>query len=342
MESLELIKKIAPEILEIIEKRYAILRAVLYHQPVGRRVLSMKLNLKERTIRDEVEILKKQGLLKIESKGMYITQGGKDMLEGLFSIHGNLRGISQLENELKKILNIKKIIIIPGNCEENRMVLKDMGKITLEILKKSIDSKDIIGITGGSTMAAVAEEDIFDNKERDILVIPARGGLGKYLNTQSNSIAAKLAEGLGGSYRLLYIPDNLEADTLEYILKNKEISQSIGLINNIDTLVFGLGKASTMAQRRDLSLEKIKKLKDSGAVAEAFGHFFDIEGREVWEYKTIGLSLEQFKSLDSLIGVAGGEDKAQAIVSISKLNKNLTLITDQSAAKKIFEMNTRL
>src|SRR5699024_10092193 len=153
------------------------------------------------------------------------------------------------ENELKKKLNIKKIIIIPGNCEENRMVLKDMGKITLEILKKSIDSKDIIGITGGSTMAAVAEEAIFDNKERDILVITARGGLGKYLNTQSNSIAAKLAEGLGGSYRLLYIPDNLEADTLEYILKNKEISQSIGLINNIDTLVFGLGKASTMAQR---------------------------------------------------------------------------------------------
>ncbi len=68
-------------------------------------------------------------------------------------------------------------------------------------------------------MATVAEETILDNKSRDIIVIPARGGLGRDVNTQSNSIAAKLAEKLGGAYRLLYVPDGLEEEALEIMLK---------------------------------------------------------------------------------------------------------------------------
>ncbi len=40
------------------------------------------------------------------------------------------------------------------------------------------------------------------------------------------------------------------------------------------------------------------------------------------------------KKLDNVIGVAGGEEKAQAIIAISTLNNNMTLITDEAAAKK--------
>ena len=77
---------------------------------------------------------------------------------------------------------------------------------------------------------------------------------------------------------------------------------------------------------------------DEGSVAEAFGHFFNIEGKEVWEYKTIGLSLKRFKSLEKLIGVAGGEEKAEAIMAISSLNANMTLVTDESCAKRILKI----
>ncbi len=67
------------------------------------------------------------------------------------------------------------------------------------------------------------------------------------------------------------------------------------MINNMNTLIFGIGRADTMAQRRNLSIEKIQRLLSEGAVAEAFGHYFDIKGKEIWEYKTIGLSLDKYK-----------------------------------------------
>ncbi|WP_313756971.1 sugar-binding domain-containing protein [Tissierella sp.] len=338
MEVLELLKKITPEIIEIIEKRYLILRSISYNQPIGRRALSGELGFKERTIRDEVGILKNQGLLNVDLMGMYITEDGKKALINLHSIYSNLKGIPKLEEKLQKLLGIKKMIIVPGDSAQNNMVLKDMGKITSKALKDNINPKDIIGITGGSTMAVVADEITPDNKTRDIVVIPARGGLGREVETQSNSIAAKLGQQLGGSYRLLYVPDGLEEKALELMLKNEEIRESVELLNNMNTLIFGIGRADTMAKRRNLSEERIEELINYGAVSEALGHYFDIEGKEIWEFKTIGLSLEKFKSLNSVIGVAGGEEKAEAILSVSTLNKNMTLITDESAARKILEI----
>jgi central glycolytic genes regulator len=335
---LELLKTIAPEMIEIVEKRYQILRAISYNQPIGRRTLANELSFKERAIRDEVDMMKSLGLLSVDIMGMYITEDGKKILADIDSIYNSLKGIPKLEERLKYVLGIKKVIIAPGNSNDNGMVLKEMGKITSRMLKGIIQPKDIIGITGGSTMAVVADEITFDNKSRDVMVIPARGGLGSEVETQSNSIAAKLAGQLGGSYRLLYVPDSIDEETLHLMLKNKDIKETMEKMDNMNILVFGIGRADVMAKRRNLQEEKIGELIHHGAVAESLGHYFDIKGNEVLEYKTIGLSLEKFKLLDNIIGVAGGEDKAEAILAVSTLNKNMTLIIDESSARKILEI----
>jgi central glycolytic genes regulator len=338
MDYIKLIKSIAPEVTDIVEKRYLILRTIYFHQPVGRRTVSSELGLGERIIRNEVNILKEQGLINIEVMGMYVTKEGKNLIEDLHEVYKDLKGIIKLQERLKECLDVERVIIIPGNSHENELVLKEMGKTTSSILKQLIHPKDIIGITGGNTMAVVAEEMTEDDKPNDVLVIPARGGLGRELETQANSIAAKMGKKLGGSYRLLYVPDTLEKEALDIMIKNDEIKESIELINNISLLIFGIGRADTMAHRRNLPQDTIDNLMELGAVAEAFGHYFDINGKEIWEYKTIGLSLKKFKEMNHIIGVAGGEEKAEAIIAISSLRRDLTIVTDESAARKILEL----
>lgn len=333
-----MIKTIAPEVIDIVQKRYLILRTIYYNQPIGRRTLSTELGFGERIIRSEVNILKNQGLLNIDIMGMYITVEGKALIDELNEIYKGLMGITELEKDLATCLNIKRVYIVPGNSGHNDLFLKDMGKTTSEVLKRLIQPTDIIGITGGNTMAAVAEEMVPQNKSSDITVIPARGGLGREVETQSNSIAAKIGQKLGGSYRLLNVPDSLEKEALEIMIKNREVKESLEFINNINILLFGIGRADTMAQRRNLPKEKIDSLMDSGAVAEAFGHYFDINGNELWEYKTIGLSLDKFKETRDIIGVAGGDDKAEAIIAISHLSKNIILVTDENAARSIINI----
>ncbi|NLK43396.1 MAG: sugar-binding transcriptional regulator [Tissierellia bacterium] len=338
METLNLIKIIAPEAINILEERYLILRTISYNQPIGRRSLSDILGFKERAVRDQVNFLRNQGLLKIDFMGMYITDEGIKTLESLHPVYNQIKGIPELEVKLKKLLNIRKVSILPGNSRDNGMVLRDMGKITSKVLKSLIKDGDIVGITGGSTMAAVAEEFVPDKVKREVTFIPARGGLGRDVETQANSIVATFAKKLGGTYRLLFVPDGLEKEALEYILRNEDMKESLSLIDNMDILIFGIGRADTMAKRRNLPEERVEDLISKGAVAEAFGHYFDVKGNEVWEYKTVGLSLNKFKSLYNVIAVAGGEEKAEAIISIATLNENMILITDEFAAKKILEL----
>ena len=209
MNLIELEKKIVPEIVDLLELRYNILRNILYNEPIGRRGLAVKLNMGERTIRTEVNILKEQGLITIGTMGMYVTEEGKNLIDSLDDVVRELRGISELEKALKEILNIKNVIVVPGNSDESELVLSDLGKTTSMHMQNLIRDNYIIGITGGTTMAKIAEEMPMGKVAKNIQIIPARGGLGKDVETQSNSIAAKIAKKLKASYKLLHVPDSI-------------------------------------------------------------------------------------------------------------------------------------
>ncbi|MSS42177.1 sugar-binding transcriptional regulator [Anaerosalibacter bizertensis] len=335
---IELEKKIAPELIDILENRYDILRNIYYNQPIGRRSLANQLGMGERTIRTEVNILKNQGLLNIESMGMYVTNEGKVLLEDIKDLIHIIKGLTELESALENKLNIRKVLVVPGNSDESKLVLKDMGRTAARFLKKMIKKNSIIGITGGTTMAQVAEEMPKGKVANDILVLPARGGLGKDVETQANSIAANLAKKLDGNYRLLHVPDNIEQEAINALLKVSEVKEFVDIIKKLDILVFGIGRADVMAERRKVSEETIEELIDRGAVAEAFGHYFDTNGNRVWESITVGLSLVDFKKVNNVIGVAGGEKKAEAIISISSIREDMILVTDEGAARKILKL----
>lgn len=338
MDLLELQKKIVPEMLDLLELRYDILKIIYQNQPIGRRSLAESLNVKERTIRTQINILKELELLNVESMGMYITIEGKRVIESLSLVIHSLKGISKLENSLKNALRLNEVVVVPGNIVEKDISLDDMGKTSSMYLRQLIKDNFIVGITGGTTMASLAENIVKGKIAKNLLIIPARGGLGKNLETQANNIAAKLADKLDGNYKLLHIPDNMDTDSLKIVLKLPNIVEVTDCIKKMDILVFGIGRADTMAYRRDLPKEEIDEILGKGAVAEAFGHYFDIDGNEVWEYKTVGLSLEKFKSLDKVIAVAGKEEKAEAIIAIAKLKPEMILITDELAARKILEL----
>lgn len=335
---IELQKKIIPEMTEILEKRYNILRTIYYSQPIGRRTLANSLGIGERIIRTEVNILKDQGLLEIETLGMKVTEEGKIIIDKLKDFIHKLKGLSSLEKNLESILKVSKVLIVPGNSDQDELILKDIGKITSTYLKSFIGNNNIIGITGGTTMATLAEEMVFDKSKTNILVMPARGGLGKSLETQSNNVAAKLAQKLNGNYRLLHIPDNIGKDALEALLQVPEINETVNLIKKMDILVFGIGRADTMAERRQLSQRSIEELITKGAVAEAFGYYFNTKGDIILESSTVGLSLDNFKKVPNVIAVASGEMKAEAIISICSLREKMILVTDEGAARKIIDI----
>ena len=171
MESfIDIQKRLLPDLLQVMQKRHLILKSVRIMQPVGRRSLAHSLGMTERVLRSEVEFLKDQDLIEIKSSGMMITAEGELLLKKTADMMREITGIDSMEKELKTLLDLHEIVIVPGNSDESPWVKEELGRSAALRMKDLLDGNNIIAVTGGSTMAAVAEILTPDFSEDEVLV----------------------------------------------------------------------------------------------------------------------------------------------------------------------------
>lgn len=337
-EVLKLQKRIVPELVELLEKRYNILRTIYYNEPIGRRVLANNLGIGERIVRTEINFLKAQGFIDINTPGMTITKDGEEIIDKLKDSIHELRGLSKIEKFITEKFKLKKVIIVPGDCDDDRTIAREIGRAAANYLKSTLKDNSIVAITGGSTMKQVVDNMPKVTNFKDILVVPARGGMGTNVETQANTLSARLAKKLEGTYKLLHVPDNLSDTAINTIIKEKSIQDVLKYIYNADILIYGIGRACKMARRRGLTDKKINSIKASGGAGEAFGYYFDKKGNIVYSTPSIGIKNDKIGKVNTLIAVAGGSSKAEAILSTEINNYDSVLITDEGAAKRIIEL----
>ena len=331
---LKIQQKIIPEATALLERRYNILRTIFNHQPIGRRTLSQKLDLTERLVRGDLDFLKSIGFISVSVPGVSLTEEGMNMLNNLREFVSEIKGLDQMEEILKKELGYKKIIVVPGDSDEDENVQREIGSAAALYLSSVIKHGDTIALTGGSTIKEIVQSfprmDFTDN-----LIVPARGSLGKIIDIQSNNLVAALAEKMGAAYKLLNVPDNLSTESFEVLLKEKEIKDVVDHMRKTQILILGIGRADKMARRRGLSQEEIDDLIAQGAVGEAFGTYFGKNGKIIKKISSVGICLEDFSNAEHVIAATGGSSKAEAIEAVRLKNENAVLITDEGAARKI-------
>lgn len=330
-EILKLQKKIVPELVEVLEKRYNILRTIYYNQPIGRRILANQLNLGERIVRTEISFLKGQGLIEINTPGMTITSSGEEIVNRLKDFIHEIKGLSEIEEELKTLLNIKEVIIVPGDVDENPAILKDLGKASASYLKSILKDESIIALTGGSTLKEVIEAFPKLNNFSNILVVPARGGMGRNVETQANTLAASFAKKVNGNYKMLHIPENLSSELVHSLVQQSQIKEIIDCIYKANILIYGIGNAKDMALKRGASEEEINRLKNLEAIGEAFGCYFNKESEVVSQSTPIGINVKEARKINTHIAVAGGKNKVESIICTQRNNTNGVLVTDEAA-----------
>ncbi|WP_338449365.1 sugar-binding domain-containing protein [Niallia oryzisoli] len=335
---IQLQKRLLPDLLSIIQKRFQILRFIGAMEPVGRRSLAASLGLTERVLRSEVDFLKQQKLLFSTSAGMSLTESGKELVEELQGHIREIMGIDEMESDLKRLLGIKKVIIVAGDSEESPWVKDELGKACVASINNNLSGENIIAVTGGTTMAAVADMMTPKSQEHDLLFVPARGGIGEDVKNQANTICSKMAEKTGSKHRVLYVPDQVSDEMYQSMIKEPEINEVLHLIKSANMVLHGIGDAITMAKRRKTSAEDIQKLEKSEAVGEAFGYYFDEAGEVVHKVQTIGMQLKDLNNVSHVIAIAGGASKAKAIRAYMKRAPETTvLITDEAAATKLLQ-----
>lgn len=330
----ELHRKVAPETVSVMEDRYNILRHIQVAQPVGRRSLATALDMSERVVRAQVDFLKSVGLIDFSPLGMTITGEGNTIISDMADYVRALHGLDVIEKELAKKLGFKRVVIIRGDSEQDSSVKRELGRAAASVLAQYVGDNMTIAVSGGSTMAEVAECIMISAPATT--VVPARGGLGERVEYQANTIAAAMATKLGGRYRLLHIPDGVDEAALEVIIASDANVRSVAkMIKKADILLSGIGQAVAMAVRRGFEPLAVEELKKQGAVGETLGQYCTLKGEVVYSTSSVGLHLKDLVNVGHVIAVAGGREKAEAIVSVAAAGGQDVLITDEAAARAI-------
>ena len=328
-------KKIVPEVVDLAEVRYSILKKIYHEEPIGRRSLSEGLKLSVRQVRNELKFLNEQGLIKVSRAGVSLTQEGKDFITELELYFTEIKDFANLEEKVEEKLDINEVLIVPCNLEHSNLI-REIGRVAANYLRRLLRTEDVIAITGGYTMAQVAEMMPFcDEKYNNTIVVPGRGGLGEEVDIQANTIAASIAKKIGGKYYLLQVPDNLKVENISLIKSEPSIQKTLDILQKANILVHGVGNAAEMSARRGMDQAEIDEILSKGAIGEAFGYYYNLDGEIVYSTPSIGLNLKDVENIGTVIAVAGGEKKAEAIKSIISPKYQDVLITDEDTAKRI-------
>lgn len=336
-----LTRRIVPELVDVLRSRVRIMQRIYLAQPIGRRALAIDLGLTERVLRAEVDFLKQQGLIVASPAGMSLSEEGEDLLESLDEVVASLEGRTELSKALARVLDIERVIVVSGDSDRDGWVQNTLGHQAASFLQGELTEGDVLAVAGGSTMAAIANMMPMRKQPFSVRVVPARGGLGEEVDLQANTVAAVLAERIGGTSMMLHIPDRVQQHTLEQLLTDPYVRERIPEIRRATIVAHGIGDALRMAERRQLTSDEIAILKQSGAVAEAFGYYFNEDGQPVYAMTTVGLQLADLDRMRLVLAVAGGHSKARAIAAAAKAYRINVLVTDEGAASEILSLASR-
>ncbi|MBQ2952536.1 MAG: hypothetical protein IJE07_03175 [Clostridia bacterium] len=335
---IQLMQSLAPDLLHEMSLRALVLERIAMMAPVGRRQLAAKLGLTEREIRAASGELREGGFIHPDASGMTLTERGRDVLEQVREFTRALHGLAQIENELSAALGVGRVCVVTGDADADESVHQEAGRVAAQRVKSLLHNGSTLAVTGGSTIAAVARA-MQSNTPMRVMVVPARGGLGRAdVTTQANTLAAEIAGRLGGSHRLIHLPDHMDEAAKQEMLRLSDVREVIELIQRADVILHGIGCAEENIRDTKLSPSQARKLLADGAVGEAFGSYFDREGRCLLESSSIGVDLARLSSSSRMIAVACGKRKAEAILAVLRHDRHALLVTDEGAAREMLRL----
>lgn len=252
---------------------------------------------------------------------------------------------AEMERKFMDEFLLRDIRIIPIKETTGTLILQKLGEVAAYYLDNLLDEHTILGMSWGNTMYHTVKA-VKTSKNIPITVVPIMGAANvRKPERDSLDLSKELAYAYGGSYHYIYAPLFVNSVEVRKSLEEEpNIKQCLDLAKAADIILTSVGSIEYKSWKHYLSTTDMHNLEKKGAVGHIGGHFYDREGNEVktpFVDKMIGLGIKDIKNTKNVICVAGLEMKAEAILGAIRGGYIKTLITDESAAKKILQIHAQ-
>ncbi len=246
-----------------------------------------------------------------------------------------------LEQELEERFALREAIVIAGQSDSPAATRNALGRAAARYLERTLKSGAQIGVSWGTTLRAVADH--LRRRPLHPTVVPLVGGLGQIApGIHANDLAHAIAAAFEGQVHLLHAPAIVaHRGVRQALLKDAGIARALALARRVGVALVGIGAlvpSSTLVQSGYFSADDLVALRKRGAVGDICTRPFAINGAPVdgaLDRRILAVGLRDLRGIPTVIAVAGGLAKADAIRGA--LNGRLVdvLVTDHLAARAI-------
>ncbi len=253
---------------------------------------------------------------------------------------------ADLAATLCEATGLRRVVVVPGAVSNIELMRARLGLAGARFLEETLRPSDILGVGWGRSLQAVAST-LAARPRRGLIAVPLLGGLGQIAPSfQVQELTRRMAESFGGSWRQLYVPAIVEDDAARaQLLASPDLSEVMQDWARLTTAVVGIGDVDFDSEigtlfANYLDAETQRRLRSAGAVGDLCMRFFDRHGRPIADglRGVIGINLEQLRATPNVIAVAGGANKAEAILGAVRGEFIDTLVTDEAAARAVLKI----
>ncbi|MCM3728171.1 sugar-binding transcriptional regulator [Neobacillus cucumis] len=248
----------------------------------------------------------------------------------------------ELEGLIEERYGLKDVVVVPIVDQYSEMRKKVIGQVAANYIIKNLKDVKSIGIGWGSTLAELVREYPYENRE-DVKIIPLVGGMGtQQVDIHANQLAYELAKKMNGSCSYLYAPAIIDSEELKNRLVDmQDVKSVLEDARKVDLALVGIGnpyKESTLEKIGYVKQEDIEDLRKCGAIGDIISRFLDYNGQPInhpINEKVIGITLDELKKIQIVIGVVEGRKKLESIRGALRGNYLDILIIDEASASEL-------
>jgi deoxyribonucleoside regulator len=263
------------------------------------------------------------------------------------TVHYPWKTVPEIEEALRARFGLRQARVLLGQGRPYEEVVRGLGALAARYIESIVREDTVLGISWGvavhSTVRALRPE-----RRMPITVAQMVGAVGEGDPLIDGPELARLLAGVyGGQYRYLHAPLLVEdAHARDVLLGEPRIRETLALARRADVALVGIGAPGTevhsLLRAGYVGREALAGLRAQGVVGDICARHYDAHGRELdieLNRRIVGIELEALHAIDQVIGVAGGEPKAAAILGALRGGHVNVLVTDDAAASRVLAMS---
>lgn len=255
---------------------------------------------------------------------------------------------SSLSRELESVLGLWRAIVVRCDQDDHASA-RALGAGAAALLAEILREGDLIGVSSGTTIAAVVNSLSLDTCPRDLQVVQLVGSFPSEIgHGDAYRLASELAGKLNAGLAPLLAPAIVDKPELHgALIADSNIQPTFRLFSRLDVAIVGIGSLeepgrSHFIRQGLIGPSERDELLSRGAVGDILSRFFDSEGRLIassLDDRVVAMRPEALRRVPYSIGVAAGADKARAILAAVRGGYIKALVTDEDAARSMLRVD---